>query len=237
LEYNGNATFPQASSIKIPIMAEAFRRAEAGELDWETTVTLKASDSVGGSGRLQEQLRAGPVTLSARDLVVKMIRDSDNTATNRLIDMVGMEAVNRWILGIGLNHTRPQRRMLDSEAAAADRENISTPLDMARLAELLYRGKAVSPHASTEMIEIMKGVAADFRSAVPSGIVVASKPGDLNGVHAETGVVFLTKRPFALSVMSTFLDNGTNPVPEIAKLVFAHFQKLANSNRYGHKLQ
>jgi beta-lactamase class A len=237
LHHNGNVVFPQASVIKIPILAEVFRRAEAGEIHWKTALILAPADSVGGSGELQKELAAGPVKISVEDLVSKMIRNSDNTATNKLIDMLGMDAINRWIANAGLKQTKLQRRMLDGAAAATDRENISTPLEMAYLAELLHKGKLVSSGASAQMIEIMKGVKADFRANIPAAIPVAAKPGDLTGVHAETGIVFLPKRPFALSVMSTFLDGKTNPVPQIMKLVFQHFEKLGNSNRYGHKLQ
>jgi beta-lactamase class A len=87
------------------------------------------------------------------------------------------------------------------------------------------------------MIEILKPVEADFRAAIPAAVPVAAKPGDLTGVHAETGIVFLANRPFVLSVMSTFLDDGKNPIPTVARMFYEHFQKLGNSNRYGHKLQ
>ena len=127
--------------------------------------------------------------------------------------------------------------MMDSTAAKEDRENISTPMEMAQLAQKLYEGKAVSADASKTMIEILKRVRADFRASIPASVPVASKPGDLNGVRAETGIVFLANRPFVLSVMSTFLADKTNPIPAVTQLFYGHFEKLANSNAYGHKLQ
>ena len=108
---------------------------------------------------------------------------------------------------------------------------------MARLAEMLYRGKAVDAESSRQMIEILKLVEANFRQSIPEATPIASKPGELNGVRAETGIVFLPGRPFVLSVMSTYLDRGVNPVPEVARLVYEHFLKLSQSNRYGHNLQ
>jgi beta-lactamase class A len=182
-------------------------------------------------------LKRGPVTVTNRELLNAMIRTSDNTATNRLIALVGMASVNQWLADAGLRQTRLQRRMMDTKAAGEDRENVSTPLEMARLAEMLYRGKAVSQPASKEMIEILKQVKGDFRATIPATVAVAAKPGELTGVRAETGIVFLAKRPFVLSVMSTFLDEPNNPVPAVARLFYEHFQKLANSNRYGNKLQ
>ena len=148
-----------------------------------------------------------------------------------------MDSVNRLLSELGFTKTRLQRRMLDSTAAAEDRENISTPLEMARLMELLYRGKAVDAGASKQMTEILKLVEADFRKSIPARVSVASKPGAVPGVKAETGIIFLDKRPFVLSVMSTYVNIETNPIPAITKMVYEHFEKLATSNRYGHKLQ
>ncbi|HYI93158.1 MAG TPA: serine hydrolase [Bryobacteraceae bacterium] len=237
LNHNGETVFPQASSIKIPIMMEVFTAARSGKLKLDGEVTLQKTESVGGSGHLRLLLRSRPLTLTVRDLITAMIETSDNTATNKLIDLVGMDSVNGLLTEMGFQKTRLQRRMLDSKAASEDRENIATPLEMARLVELLYRGKAVDGDASKDMIEILKLVEADFRRTIPLNVSVASKPGSVAGVRAETGIIFLDKRPFVLSVMSTFVDSQTNPIPAITKMVFEHFEKLAASNRYGHKLQ
>lgn len=234
---NANTVFPQASSIKIPIMIEVFRATQSGRVKLDSRVTLDRGEAVEGSGHLRILLRRESVTVTVRELVTAMIETSDNTATNRLISLVGMDAVNRSLGEMGFSATKLQRRMLEPGAAKADRENISTPNEMARMAELLYRGKAVDEQASREMIEILKLVSANFRESVPDSIPVASKPGELNGVRAETGIVFLPGRPFVLSVMATYLEPGVNPVPQVARIVYEHFEKLSRSNRYGHNLQ
>ncbi|MGB9605950.1 MAG: serine hydrolase, partial [Bryobacteraceae bacterium] len=174
---------------------------------------------------------------SVRELVELMIRESDNVATNKLIGLVGMDAVNRTLDGMGLLRTRLRRRMMDAAAAARDEENVSTPREMARLAELLYRGQAVDEAASREMIEIMKAVRASMRKAVPPEVPVASKPGDLPGVRCETGIVFLPSRPFVLSVMGAYLEEKTDPVDAVTRIVYRHFERLARSNRYGHRVR
>jgi len=237
LGLNADTVFPQASVIKLPIMIEVFRAARAGRVRLEDSLRLTAEDAVGGSGKLQEELKRAPASRSVRELVELMIRDSDNTATNKLISLVGMEAVNRTLGGLGLTRTRLQRRMMDGAAAMHDDENLSTPREMARLAELIYRGCAVDQEADARMVEILKTVQAAFRKAIPAEIPVASKPGELPGVRAETGLVFLPGRPFALSVMSAFLGEKQDPVEEAARILFEHFQKLARSNRYGHQVR
>ncbi|MCC6395054.1 MAG: serine hydrolase [Bryobacterales bacterium] len=235
--YHGETVFPQASSIKIPILIRVYEEVEQGKFRLEDRVTLTEKDLVGGSGELQKDLKKGPLTLTIEDIVKAMIESSDNTATNYLIRRVGMDTVNRWLGRHGFPNTRLQRIMMDSRAAAADRENISTPREMAGIADLLYRGMAVNPTASKNMLDVMRLVKAHFRRALPEGTDIASKPGGLPGVACETGVVFLAHRPFVLSVMTTFAADKSETVEEAARMVYQHFQSLAAANHYGHRLR
>jgi beta-lactamase class A len=229
---HGDAVFPQASCIKIPIMIEVFRAARAGRFKLDDKINLTKQDLVAG-GRVDRLLEKGPVTLTVRELVANMMEFSDNTATNKLIAMVGMANVNRLLDDLGLHTTRLQRIMLDSAAARRNEENISTPLEMARLVEMLYKNKFAD---SAEMIEILKTVDADLRRTIPDDIPVAAKYGVVPGAHCETGIVYLAKRPFAISVMSTFLTDRRNAVHDIAQIVLDHFEMLARSNKYGNRL-
>ncbi len=236
--YHGQTVFAQASSIKIPILMRAFQAASEGRFSLDDQLTLAAKDTVGGSGQLQRLLESGPVTLSIRDLLTAMMRDSDNVATNRIIALVGMETVNRMLDEFGLLNTRLRRIMIDSAAAQRNLENVSTPLEMARLARLLYEGRLVSPRASEEMTAIMTLVDAAMRKAIPEHVRVASKPGGLPGVHCETGIVFLRHRPFALSVMSAAGgEAGGSPVGPLTTIVLRHFQRLGSINDAGHRVR
>lgn len=113
---NENVVFPQASAIKIAILMEVYKQAEAGKFKLTDTRRVEKQDKTGGSGVLV-QLGDGTVQLSIYDLCVLMILVSDNTATNMLIDLVGMENINRTLEGLGLKHTRVRRRMLDTAAS------------------------------------------------------------------------------------------------------------------------
>lgn len=235
-EYHGDTQFPQASSIKIPILMEMFRAREQGKLKMTDPITLTAKDKVEGSGHLRALLDKGPLTLTIKELVTAMMETSDNTATNQCIRMVGMDTVNGALDRLGLRRTRLQRVMLDSAAARRDDENIGTPNEMVQLAELLYRGRAVNEAASREMLDIMRLVKAHFRKALPT-VDIASKPGGIPGVMCETGIIFLKNRPFALSVMTTFVPSKSELVEEATTVVYKHFERLAASNSYGHKLE
>jgi beta-lactamase class A len=236
LAYHADAVFPTASTIKTPVMMELFRQVEAGLLRFDQRVPLAQKDLVDGSLRLQPLLARGPASATVRELLEDMIEVSDNTAANKLIDMLGMARVNALLDEMGFPKTRLRRRMMDTAAAARDEENVSTPLEEARLAELLYRGKAVDEAASAQMLQIMKRVEAGMRRAVPAAVEVAAKPGDLPGARCEMGVVFLPKRPFALAVMSAYIRDERDPVPEVTALVYTYFDKLAHANSYGRRL-
>lgn len=231
-----DTVFPTASSIKVPILIELFRAERAGKLRFIDTISLTAKDTVGGSGVLQKQLAKGPFSVTVRELTEQMIETSDNLATNQCIRLVGMESVNQLLTQLGFSSTRLQRVMMDESAARQGRENISTPRELARIMEKIYRHEVVDGRACDEMIAILKRVDAGLRAAVPSSVEVAAKPGELDGVRCEVGIVFLKGRPFILSVMSAFLSRGENPVGPVAREVYDLFARLAQANQYGRQL-
>ncbi len=234
--YNGDAVFPTASSIKIPIMVEMFRAIKRGEFQLTDTLTLTRADAAGGSGTIAESLAQGPQHYTILELMTAMIQHSDNTATNRCIALAKMERVNQNLASLGFHTIRLRRIMMDSQAARRGQENVASPIEMARLAEMLYRGKLADAADTAQMIGLMKLVKAGMRAAIPERYEVASKPGDLPGVECETGIVYLTGRPFVLSVFSTFLGGDVHPVRDITGAVFQYFQRLSAANQFGNRL-
>ncbi|HZU24537.1 MAG TPA: serine hydrolase [Bryobacteraceae bacterium] len=236
--YNGDIPYPTASTIKIAIMIQLFRDEHAGRVHFDDKVTLNAKENAGGSeSPLQTELNKGEVTLTVHDLLENMIVYSDNSATNKLIDVIGMDRVNQLVRSLGLQNTALRRKMMDTEAAANGNENISSPLELATLVRMIYDESAADSAACKAMLELMKKVNNGYmRGALPPGTVIASKPGDLDGVRAEVGLVMLPKRPFIVAVMSTWLDDNVNPVPDATRAVYGYFFKLAHSNEYGRRL-
>lgn len=232
---NGDTPFAQASAIKIPILVTLFRDVAQGRLRLEDSLTLSSRDAVGGSGGLQDKLKSANQTLTLRQLALLMIRDSDNTATNVLIAKAGMERVNALMGELGLKATRLRRIMMDAPAALRGEENSSSPLEMAKLAAMIYRGEVAG---SAEIAGILKTVKAAVREAVPARVEVASKPGGIPGVHTETAIVYLEGRPFVFAAAGTALAEGaTNPVLRAAGIAFDHFERLSRMNAYGHRVR
>jgi beta-lactamase class A len=230
---NAAGVFPTASMIKVPVMIEVFRQARAGAFRFDQEIPLTRADLVDSSERLAVMLRHGDAKATVRELVEAMIEVSDNTAANKLIGMVGMDRVNHTLDELGCPNTRLRRKMMDW-ADTDHRENISTPLEMARIMEAIYKGKAGNEADCAEMLKILKRVEADLRKAAPGRIEVAAKPGGIPGARSEAGIIFVPGRPFALAVMTAFLADDQDPIPAVGSAFYNLFTKLATANRYGH---
>lgn len=236
LYLNEREVFPQASSIKIAILLETFKQAEEGRLKLEEFITVDEPRKVAGSGVLFHLGRPS-LTLSVRDLAVLMIVLSDNTATNLLIDKVGLEAVNKRLDALGLPKTRLRRRMMDLKAAAEGRENVSTPLEMMTLLEKIWKGAALGEPYRRDLLAILAiPKSSPLHDGVPEAIEVAEKPGELEAVRCDSGIVKLPGRPYVLSVMTTYLKrdgDGQAAIARISKIVYEHLARLARSSEIG----
>jgi beta-lactamase class A len=233
IEHLPQAVFPTASTIKLAILYELFKQAEERTIDLAQVRALDRKHDVEG-GILHEL--ATP-SMSLRDYAVLMVVLSDNTATNLLIDTLGMDKVNARMRGLGLDQTRLRRRMIDLEAARRGNENVSTPSEIATLLQVIYRGEGLSKASRDAMIEILsKEKVTPMRRGIPAGITVANKPGTLGGVAVDGGIVFLEARPYIFVAMATYLDHeekGDAAVTAASEAVFAYFSRLANASEYG----
>ncbi len=231
-------TFPTASTIKLAILYELFRQADEGRITLDATRVLDRRQAVGGSGILNELTTP---TLSLRDYTTLMIVLSDNTATNVLIDIVGMDKVTARMAALGLNATRLRRKMIDLEAARRGNENVSTPGEIARLLQIIYRGEGLSKESAESLRAILrKPKSSPMRSAIPEDVVVANKPGDLEGVEVDAGIVYLEGRPYIQAVMTTYLKSnaaGDAAIQSASQAAFEYFSRLAKSSEYGRAIR
>jgi beta-lactamase class A len=234
LDVRPQEPFPQASSIKLAVLYELYRQAEEARVDLGE-VTRPPLPRVGGGGVLE--VLGDRVSLTWRDVAVLMMGWSDNAATNVLIDRVGMDAVNRRLDSLGLRATRLRRKMMDLDAARRGDENVSTPAEMRQLAETMYAGTGLSKERARDMMAVA-AVPKDspFREPLPEGLVVADKPGSLEAVRCVTAVVDLPGRPYAVSIMTTYLRrdaDGAAVIREISAALYETFDRLARSSDLG----
>jgi len=196
-----------ASTIKLPIMVEAFARVAEGKVKWTDEVILTKEKKVGGSGVLQE-LSDG-LHLTLRDAVTLMIVLSDNTATNLTLDVLTADAVNARLEALGFKETRSLRKVNgggDSKARS-ERDNekfglgVATPREMVTLIERIERGEVINPAVSKEMMELLKRQ--QFREGIGrdlNGVALASKPGALDALRSEVGILYTKRGRIAMAI-------------------------------------
>lgn len=195
-----------ASVIKLPIMVEAFRQRKEGIVSFTESVTIRREDKLPSCGALT-YLHDG-ITVSLGDLVTLMIILSDNTATNLLIDRLGMENINRTIAAHGWVNTRLNRKLFQSELAKQGVENYVSARDMGSLLEGLLEGKLVSPEVSREMLDILRNQRLNGKLPFylhSRGIACAHKTGEDEGITHDVGVIF-TEKPWVLCFLSNETD-------------------------------
>jgi beta-lactamase class A len=236
LALNADETFPTASTIKIAILAELFHQAQQGKLNLNETYTLQSSDLVGGSG-IASALTPGATKLTLRDVAALMISVSDNSMTNVIINRVGMDNVNSLLDSLGLTHTRLRRKMMDIKAAAEGRENFATPREISQLLEALYRGKVLNKQFTDDFFNLLSIHKESYIPRnLPEDLRIANKPGELEGVRNDCGIVFTGKRPYVICVMSTYVRHEREAGDAIARIsaaAYAMFDRLDRSSEFG----
>lgn len=230
----GDEKFPTASVIKVPVLVELFHQVAGGRLRLEDTLVALGADKKPGAGILRHL--DAPHRLTVADAVYLMIAHSDNTAANLLIDRVGIDAVNRRLDAFGLRHTRLYRKLFEADSASFAPDSaarwgvgVTTPREMTRLFERIYRGEVVSPAASARMIDILKKQF--HRTKIPRDlppVEVANKTGEINASRNDCGIVYGRGRDFALCVFTkenrdqswTLHNRAEALIGELARIVY-----------------
>lgn len=240
-EKNEHDTFYAASVIKVPIMIAAFAAYQKGGLSLSEKVSLKREDIVGGSGVLQH-LSTGCL-FSIYDLITLMIIQSDNTATNMLINLIGIAEVQQTIREIGMEKSKFYHKLMTLEANR-ERQNEITAHEMTDMLSKLATGKIISAHTCEQMITIMKQQ--QIRNALPSNIPVqeheiigqskiweiANKTGNISGIFHDIGIFYVGNRTFTASILSKGVDDMEAPriIGKIGLEIYQYLIKSQNAS-------
>jgi len=238
---NADRVFPTASSIKIAVLLELYHQEQSGKAKLSDVYLFDPKDLVEDS-QIMTGLTPGVTKVTNRDLAQFMIAASDNAATNVLIDRVGMENVNATLRSLDLTRTMLRRKMMDIAAAKRGDENVSTPQEMARLLEAICKGKALNKELTESMIKQLKALKKDswLSTDLPLDVEIADKPGSLEGIRTDSGIIFARNRPFVISVMTSFVRD--EPVAEraigrVALEAFRYFEMRGKTSQYGRILE
>ncbi|MCC5898467.1 MAG: serine hydrolase [Phormidium sp. BM_Day4_Bin.17] len=177
--------FAAASTIKIPILVAFFQAVDGGQVRLDERLELRESHMAGGAGRLQDE---GPgLELSALEVATLMMTESDNTATNMLIERLGgMETLNQRFRQWGMGETLLQDWLPDLQGS-----NQTTPQELAGMLGQIERGELLSMASRDRMLRIM--MLTENNRLLPQGLgtgaVIAHKTGNLRFILADAGLV------------------------------------------------
>lgn len=192
--------FHAASTMKIPVMIEVFKQAEAGRLDLDNGLLVENSfrsivDSSwykiedDSDDAIYEKLGS---RMSYRELVYQMITVSSNLATNLLIDTLKADAIQATAEALGTRTMKVLRGVEDIKAFELGMSNTATAADLATLLVALMKGVAVSAEADKEMVDIL--LDQQFNEMIPAGmpvgVQVAHKTGWITRIHHDAAIVY-----------------------------------------------
>jgi beta-lactamase class A len=203
LSRRGDEKFPTASLIKVAVLVTLFDLIEKGMMSLDDRLTMSKIDKVPGSGTLQ--FMHDGLELTVRDAAWLMSTTSDNTATNLILDKVGIRRIWEKMDSLGLRQTRIHAKVflarytsLAPDSTAKYGLGVTTPNEMARLFALLAEGKAVGARADSTMLEIL-GRNEDYQmmQRQVSGVRAPRKTGATDQVRTECALFYLQSRVVA----------------------------------------
>lgn len=226
IKYNEDVKFMAASIIKIPILVEALRRLESKDISDLEKITITKDVKVPSCGALTYMHDGIEVTI--RDLCNLMIILSDNTATNVLMDRLGIDEINKTIKSLGLKNTVASRKMYDMESKKLGKENYFSLSDIAIILDAIHNETLISQSVSKEIKDIMKEQQINHKIPyyIPEEVTVLHKTGEADGITHDIGIVY-SKKPFIIG----FASNETNTqefedvIRNISRLMYKESEK------------
>jgi len=243
--YHGERWFHAASTIKVPVLLGVFGQIHHGALALRSRVHVRnrfLSVVDGESYRVETSRDANSAvhealgkTLSVRELALHMIATSSNLATNLLVDLVGIETIQRTLEELGCEGVEFRRGVEDEKAFEVGINNRITADGLLHALRLIAEERAFSPELSVKMLDILH--AQEFRSGIPAGLPdgarVAHKTGEISTVAHDAGIVYLPDRePYVLVVLTEFERERARkePIARISRVVYEHLAEEAQDD-------
>jgi len=224
--HNGEKVYSSASIIKIPIMIEALNKADNLEIPLLSQIKIKDSDKVDFSIITEENL----VECTFLELITWMIISSDNTATNVLIDLLGMDKINDRINSLGMQSTKLERKMMDFEAMKENKNNYTSLEDMLTLMEGLYKGEVINKEISKIAIDIMKNQRDNnmLKRYIIENVVLANKTGELDDLNTDIGIFYTKVADYFIGITVNHAKSNQEAyeiIGSLSKKVYNYFIK------------
>jgi D-alanyl-D-alanine carboxypeptidase (penicillin-binding protein 5/6) len=208
-EYKADRPMPTASLIKLPVMVAAYDAIDKRKLSLDDMIELRKEDQVQGSGILTAHFSPG-AKISLRDAIHLMIVYSDNTATNLVIDKLGLPATNEFMKQFGCPETRINSKVfrrdtsIDKDRSKQFGLGSTTARDMVKLCAALHEKRVVSEKASQEMLAHLFTCEDKLKvpRMLPKGTRIAHKTGSVNSSRTDAGIIESPAGPIAFCILT-----------------------------------
>ncbi len=243
---NKGKVFHAASTMKTPVMIEAFRQIENGKLTLDDSILVvnQFKSIVDGSGyQLSLDDDSEPELYqflgekqSIRKLIELMITQSSNLANNVLIDHLGADQISQTMVSLEAGNMKVLRGVEDIKAFDQGLNNTTDALSLLTIFEKMARHQLVSVEASQQMIDILKRQKFNdvIPALLPEEVIVAHKTGSITGVHHDSGIIYLPDgRSYVLILLSSDLPDfalGTQLLQHISKMVYQYVKEQGGGN-------
>ena len=216
--YNENVQMTSAGCMKLPIAVSVIKYVQDGNCSFLDRVKIEEKDKIYGTGILHEFDNRDYTVF---ELLVAMLIQSDNTAANKLIDIVGMDRINEDISSLGLKNTILNRKTSDERAVSNGVENITSAYDLAKIWKILCKAEFLDEKNSQMLIDILQRQQMKNKLAlyIPDDLKyeISSKTGDKSGVENDTALLHLQKGSFTFTVLSMGIPNSVYGTVTLAK--------------------
>lgn len=232
---------PTASLIKLPILMEMYLQAREGKVDLNQMLTLDKDEMVPGSGILTDHFSPG-ASFCLKDASRLMIVFSDNTATNMVLDVVGIKAVNTRMEKLGFPNTKINAKVFRGSTTSVDPARTkkyglgsTTAREMVTLIEQIHAGQLGTREDCDAIIAVMKKCddQKKFPRLLPREVTVAHKTGSVSDARTDAGILYFKGGPVAICVLTsenkdqrwTSENAGDTLCARVAKEVHDYFKK------------
>ena len=246
--YNADAYFHAASTIKLAVLVGVYGEVARGRLTADAPVHVRNKFASMVEKRpftlnldfepTQEVAKHLGRTMTVRDLAYHMITTSSNFATNLLIDVVGVPAIQQGLEELKIEGVVMLRGVSDEDAFKAGLNNQVTANGLLKLLRMIAEGRAWSPEICAQMLEIM--LDQRFKSGIPAGLPgdvhVAHKTGNISTVHHDAGIIYMGNRnPYFLVILTQFPQEAkrSGAVAEVSKDLFETLGRLPRPSEIG----
>ena len=236
---NENEEFHAASTMKTPVMIEAFKKNNEGLISLDDSILIKNEfksivdgsifklSSFDDSDKKSYEKIGSYLTL--KELIFDMITISSNFATNLVIDYIGTKEINNTMRSLGANNINVLRGVEDIKAFNNDMNNTTTALDLLKIYEKLAEGNIINLEVSKEMVDILSNQKYDdiIPKYLPKSVRVAHKDGWINGVRHDSGIIFASdNKKYILVLLSKNLEDEIRGADLLAKVSLEIYNSL-----------